>query len=183
MQKTQRVNSRPALFNDLQSACLHQANQFDQLLMNLRFEGKASFGRNLMAVRKATDFFRNEVNEHIAFEESIIFPYLVSHLPKLDFVIHVLQSEHEIFKKNFEDLKLHLSILSDGALSAKRLKALHKLQEVSTCLVYLVRNHIWVESKSVYELAERELRPDEKKNLEGQMKNFSKRFQEKRVRL
>ena len=149
-----------------------EIKRLEKAVNNLQFEGKASVGRNLKQIRSSLDFFCSSLVKHIDLEEKVLFPFLKSHIPKLEAVIHLVVTEHEDFRHNFEDLKLFLDSLSDQMPEADRAKMTKKIQDTGTYLVYLLKNHLRVESKAIYGVADQELKADEKKKLEGAMGKF-----------
>lgn len=144
---------------------LQKIAQLEEALLNLRFEGKPSLGKNLRQAEGVLDFLRNQLMRHIRIEEKVLFPYLAAHIPKLESVIHLLQGEHDEFRKNVEDFRFELEAASKMRAGLNPAKALERVQETGTYLVYLLRNHIQAEHQSIYKVIHSELRPDEKKEL------------------
>ena len=144
---------------------LQGAERLQQILRNLRYEGKASLGRNLKEMREAQNFFKEELDHHVRFQEETVFPFLKSHLPRLEPVIWLLQAEHQDFRLNLEMFKVRLQELADSKNEPVRPKILEKVQETGTYLAYLLRNHIRAESEYLYQAADRELRGEEKNRL------------------
>lgn len=144
---------------------LQKTSQLEKALLNLRFEGKPSLGKNLRQAEEVLEFLRNQLMRHIRLEEKVIFPFLVTHIPKLESVIHLLQGEHDEFRKNVEDFHFELAAASKAKAGSNSGKTLERVQETGTYLVYLLRNHIQAEHQSVYKVIHSELRPAEKKEL------------------
>jgi len=162
-------------FNKTHQKVLVKVEQLDRALTNFQFEGKSSQGRNLKRIRSVLKFFQEELIDHIELEEQIVFPFLESHIPKLELVIQVLRSEHEDLRRNLGDLQLFLNVLSDGKSQTTHSKIVHKILETGTYLIYLLRNHIRIEDKSVYEAVDRSLKFNEKKQLECQVRKSVKK--------
>lgn len=152
-----------------------EIKRLEEAVHNLQFEGKASLGRNLKQIRAALTFFSSSLVKHIELEEKVLFPFLGSHIPKLESVIHLLIAEHEDFKRNYEDLGLFIDSLTDQTSEVDRTKMIKKIQETGTYMVYLLKNHLRVEDKGVYGVAQQELRAEEKKELETVMTKFLSR--------
>ncbi|MBI2167047.1 MAG: hemerythrin domain-containing protein [Candidatus Omnitrophica bacterium] len=144
---------------------LQKISQLEKALLNLRFEGKPSLGKNLRQAEEVLDFLRNQLMKHIRIEEKVIFPFLSAHIPKLESVIHLLEGEHDEFRKNVEDFCFELEAVSKAKAGLGFGRTLERAQETGTYLVYLLRNHIRAEHQSVYKVIHSELRPDEKKEL------------------
>ncbi|MBI1978361.1 MAG: hemerythrin domain-containing protein [Candidatus Omnitrophica bacterium] len=160
------------LLEDVHTDVSHEVERLEEAVHNLQFEGKASLGRNLKQIRATLHFFSSSLAKHIELEEKVLFPFLGSHIPKLEPVIHLLIAEHEDFKRNYEDLGLFLDSLSDQTSETDRGKMIKKIQETGTYVVYLLKNHLRVEDRGVYGVAEEELRGEEKKELEGAIVKF-----------
>lgn len=154
---------------------LQRADRFEQVLTNLRYEGKPSFGKNLRQAHELLDFFNKELIEHVTQEEEVVFPFLKSHLPKLEPFTLLLESEHEDFRKNLEGFKFLLEEVRKEKSDCERIKLIEKIQSQGTYLIYLLRNHIRTEREVIYKLAQQELRPDEKGELARQVSESKKR--------
>ena len=154
---------------------LKRLESFQKNVTHLRYEGKASFGKNLKRVCEMLEFFNDELIQHLKHEEEIIFPFLETHVPKLEPIIHLLQAEHEDFRRSlgsFEDCFEELLNQKNGA---HRGKVTERLQELGTYLIYLLRNHIQAEEESVHRVIDRELSAREKKELENKIRSFHAR--------
>ena len=135
-------------------------------LTNLCYEGKAAFGKNLKELQHILEFFDDEAARHVQFEENVLFPFLKVHIPKLESLLNILSSEHESFKHHLSDFKFYLASISKMESRPERSKMIEKIRETGTYLIFLLRNHIQTEEKSVYEVLVRELRPLEGKEIE-----------------
>ena len=164
-------------FENTHRTTLIEIEQLEETLNHLRFEGKASIGRNLNQIRSSLDFFQSDLLKHMELEEQVLFPFVGSHIPKLESVIHLLVSEHDDFRRNFEDLRLFLNSVANEMSELDRSKMVQKIQETATYLVYLIKNHVRVESKSVYEVVNEELKPDEKRDLEETVAKFESKVE------
>lgn len=149
---------------------LQKTDRLEEVLTNLRYEGKSSLGKNLREARELFDFFNEELIEHIAQEDEILFPFLKIHLPKLESVIGLLQAEHEDFRKKLEGFKFLLGEVKKEDRESERVQLIEKIREQGTYLIYLLRHHIRAETEVIYKVAERELRPDEKEGLARQLR-------------
>lgn len=160
------------LVHKLENGHQETVNKCDELknvLTKLRYEGRASFGKNLKEIRHAMAFFDNELFHHFQLEENIIFPFLMAHVPKLEPVIHLLESEHIDFRDNFETLVLLLETVKNETSDIQRSQCVHKIAQIGTYLTYLLSTHARNENKSVYQIMVHELKPAEKKELVEKM--------------
>ena len=116
-------------------------NRFYEILKNLRFEGKQNLGKNIRETRKLVSFFKREIEAHMREEEKILFPFLQTHVPRLEPMICLLLSEHEDVRHCLDHLRFSLSEFRKTGSDKTRL--IHGLNEQGTYLVCLLRGHIW----------------------------------------
>ncbi len=151
---------------------LNKMKQLDTALTGFQFEGKSSVGRNLKQVHSVLQFCDGTLMKHMKLEEQIIFPFLASHVPKLDSVLRILCSQHEDFRKSLEDLRFFVNLYSSEASKSDSSRTIHKLRELGAYLIYLLRHHMQVENESVYQVIDRELRSGERKALEKRRREY-----------
>ncbi len=149
---------------------LQMAEEFYSTLTRLRYEGKAALGKNVSDARKALAFFQSDLICHFEVEESILFPYAETHIPKLEPFTSLFRSEHEDFRKNLFAFQAMLGDLLSDKKHAQDGLLQGKLQNTGLYLIYLLRNHIQGESTSLYRAIRQELRQSEKKELALKMK-------------
>jgi hemerythrin-like domain-containing protein len=138
-------------------------DRFHEVLRNLRFEGKMHFRRNLSEAGRLESFFERSLRNHMKGEEEVLFPYLQKHIPRLEPVVYLLQTEHDDFRFCLEELKGCLSACAaPGAIHAGTVE---KVYDRGIHFICLWRSHMGCESHGLYEAAERELRPAEKRQL------------------
>ena len=154
---------------------LDTLENLDMALLGLQFEGKSSRGKNLKQLRSILGFFQGRLMKHMEREEQVIFPFLESHVPKLASVIHLLEAEHEDFKKNLKGFRALLQEIFGGRNGMSRVNTINEIRKTGIYLIYLLRSHVRAESKAVYQILERELRPAEKKELVRQIAGCEKR--------
>lgn len=112
------------------------------------------------------NFFQEKIMPHIEVEESVIFPFLEMHVPKLEPPISLLKGEHEDFKTNAKNY---------SQICQKRSKAtFEEIVAAETYLIYLVRNHLHAE-QMIYQIAKKELQLTEVMNLEEKVLDFFRR--------
>lgn len=172
MTKTLEAKSAPRteeLFGDDHSEILRQAVGLVEVLQHLQYEGKASLGKNLREARDIVQYFDHEVMEHMQKEEEILFPFLASHLPKLEPLISLLRSEHADFRNSLRQFAAWLEDLAEAGDGTDRHHLIEKLKEVGSYLMYLLQGHHNEESEILYKVADRELRAEEKNRLAKQL--------------
>lgn len=158
-----------ALLENAHTDTLQKIDRLQDILTNLRFEGKVRLGKNLKEAGRVLDFFDKELMPHLNLEEKILFPFVETHLPKLESVIHLLQAEHEDFRKNLEGFRFLLQEIPKKKYESIRGEMTERLREQGLYLIYLLRNHIQEETETVYKVANRELRPSEKSTLQKEI--------------
>ena len=145
-------------------------NQFYEVLRKLLYEGKLTLGQNLAETSEFVAYFKKELDGHMRDEEKILFPFLQTHVPRLEPMICLLLSEHEDFRNSIKNLKTALSkfkkheVVKPGTLD--------KICEQGTYLICLLRSHMSVESNSLYRVADKELRLSEKRKLTRQIEGY-----------
>ncbi|MBI4394882.1 MAG: hemerythrin domain-containing protein [Candidatus Omnitrophica bacterium] len=172
-QKQAHLNTIAEFLEEDHEEILQRTNRLNDILTNLRYEGKPSLGKNLKEVRETIQFFNQEVIQHVKLEDETIFPFLETHIPKLESVIHLLHAEHEGFKRNLKSFESLVKELEKNSSEPNHGKTLEKIRELGTYLVYSIRNHMQAEDESVYKLIDQELRPNEKQELMKRMKKGS----------
>ena len=158
-----RSKSIFALLEKDHKATFQNLDRFYEALKNLRFEGKQNLGKNISEIREFVSYFKREIKTHMREEEKILFPFLQTHVPRLEPMICLLLSEHGDFRNCLNYLGLSLSEFRKTGSDKTRL--IHGLNEQGTYLVCLLRGHMWLETQSLYRAADRELHRSEKKQL------------------
>lgn len=165
-----------------QSEILQGTVRFQNLLVNLRYEGKPRLGNNIRQTAQILGFLKHDVVRRFRFEEKEIYPFLARHIPKLEPALRMLEAEHREFQNKLKSFQRSFDRFTKDGPSG--IKAAGSLRETGTYLTYLLRHHLLLEN-FVYKAAG-ELRADEKAELEflmGKMKNHGheeKRGQEDR---
>ena len=144
----------------IHAATLYQVDCLNETLTNLRYEGKAFLEKNLKDIRSVLKFLNRELIPHIKFEEEFIFPFVGTHIPKLESLIHLLRAQH---KELQEHLKNFGSLLEESGKEDGR--TLEKIREQGIYMIYLIQHHIQVENESIYKIVDSELNHHEKKEF------------------
>ena len=84
-------------------------------------------------------------------------------------MVWLLLSENQDFRNNLKELRL--SLLEFNKAGRNKTELIHKIGEQGTYLVCLLRSHMQIETQILYRVADKELRPSEKKRLIDQFKN------------
>ena len=142
-------------------------------MIHLQYEGKISLGKNLREAGEILRFFKQEIEEHMVEEEKILFPFLKTHLPRLDPLMLYLSSEHQDFRRHVAWFKFFLDKLSKKQRPSDRGEAIQKLKGVGIYLIHLLRAHLQGENEILCKVADRELRQDEKKELKRRLQRES----------
>lgn len=152
-----------------------QIEDFQEALLNLRFEGKGSLGKNLRRAQANLSFFREELLWHMRLEEKVLFPYLEKCLPKLESIICLLKLEHDSLRKTMDQIRdLIKKLLTHPTRETAPVK-IETLRETGIYWIYLLRSHVEVENESIYKTMSRSLRPNEKNELAKKIHDFKTR--------
>lgn len=143
---------------------LTNAERLDKVLINLRFEGKASFHKNILEAKKVLNNLSKKIVPHIHIE-NIYFAFVAKHIPKRQAVSIFLQSEHREILQTLKRLDLLIKELAKSKVSTSQSKLLDKLQEKGTYFTYLLNHHIQIEDDSIFRVVDKELIPKEKLTL------------------
>ncbi len=162
MKKSRKVTIYGLLERD-HRATFQKLNQFYDALNRLRYEGRMTLGRNMAEIHDLVAYFKRELCGHMKDEEKTLFPFVSSHIPRLEPMVYLLLSEHEDFKSNLQSLEK--SIREFKRKKFLKQSALDSISEKGTYLICLLRSHMWVESCSLYRAVDKELRSDEKRSL------------------
>jgi hemerythrin-like domain-containing protein len=138
-------------------------------LQSMRYEGKASFQKNLKRMKAVLSFFSEEMMDHVALEEETIFPYLETHLPRFTPAIKFLLAEHEEFSSQVKIFKFLVRELASKKSEQVRMVTVERLKETGTYLAYLLRHHIEAEQRGIYDTIDKELHHSEKKELKARL--------------
>ncbi len=154
-----------ALFEKEQQVVLQKLDEIDGAINNLKYKGKIFRGRNMKTIEKNVKCLKSKLSQHIAIDEKVIFPFLKKHIPKLEPLLYFLRAERKEFEsslKNFETLFEKLKDEEGGCIKGDTIR---QLNEKGLYVICIMRNHIQMETQSVYKPIGRHLRPEEKKDL------------------
>lgn len=165
IQKRVRPISIVASFRKTHRAVLREIARLERALTGLRFEGKYTAGRNLKEIQEVVRFLKSELVPHMEREDRSLFPFLGSHIPRLESLIHLLGSEHKVFKGSLARFEGVLRELSRAEANGANGKWLDLVWESGIYMVYLIRHHVHAEEVSVYDTVSSELHPEEKTEL------------------
>lgn len=153
-----------------------QTEMLADTLTRLKYEGKPSFGRNLKEARTIAEYFETNLLRHMRFEEETVFPFLKKHIPKLEPAIDYLSDEHSDFQEKLTVFSNAIKNPPEKSSSPDTWQWLEKTIEAGTYLVYLFRQHTQAERKSLYEAIESILNENEKKNLQGLIRQHRRKL-------
>lgn len=155
---------------------LKHAENLSGIMTRFHYEGKASFGKNMKMAQDVGDYFSAFVLKHMEFEEKSLFPYLESHIPRLEPVIQLLVNEHDDFRDKLSQFNKALGKLHKRKSEPIDWKKVPFLIESGTYLVHLLRQHTTAERTGFYNAIDKYLREDEKKELSDRLLRHSKNF-------
>src|SRR3989344_521546 len=167
--KKRRTEATMSL-NQAYDEVLENVGYLEEALIGLRYEGKALRGKNLKKVHDVLEFLDVKLAPFVILEEEIIFPFIEAHIPRMNSLVCLLKAQHKELKENLERFKSLFGKLDHENFDAENGKVLEKLRGQGTYLVHLIRHDIQVKSQSIYKIAGRELREDEKEELEEKAK-------------
>lgn len=169
---TQRISKLVELRNE---EIFDVLQGFHEALINLRYEGRAALAKNLACIEHLLRFVRRNVIKHVEFEEFAAFPFLKTHIPKLEGVIQLLRSEHEDLVWSCQRFEFLIKEFSASAKTKACGRSLEKLEDAGAYLRHLLQSHMRVESQSIYKMAERELHLQEKQGLKKLIAKYNNR--------
>ena len=141
---------------------LKELDRLYEFLKRLHYEGKPQRGKNCKEIAAMLSRFEKEITEHLREEEKVLFPFLEKHVPMLQSFIYLLLSEHEDFRNSLEEMKRSLKSLKYGVDASV---TVHRIYQRGIYFICLLRSHMWVESQNLYKTADKELKPEEKRQL------------------
>ena len=161
-------------FLDEDRSYVKKLDCLQEIVLNLRYEGRHHTAKNLKQMGEVLNFFNGELMEHIKLEEEIAFPFIQKYIPRLDPFILLLSSQHEEFKRNLRKFEFWFNGLKTKFLKKDfdQSKLIEKVKETGNYLVYLLQNHLEEETRILYEVTEDTLRPEEKKELIQKIRNW-----------
>jgi hemerythrin-like domain-containing protein len=104
------------------------------------------------------DLLARQFATHMTAEDTVLFPALAEAFPESRATLAPLREEHR-------ELRLMLAALADAFALAPGLARDEQLQVQTWDFVHLLRIHVTKEEHSVFDLAERVLRPHEMRDL------------------
>ncbi|MBI3307280.1 MAG: hemerythrin domain-containing protein [Candidatus Omnitrophica bacterium] len=168
---------KPAGFFDVEEKeILQEVENMHKTLVHLHYEGKVSRGKNLKAARQIITRLVADLGRHRRLQEEVIFPYLLTHIPKHESVIQFLRSDHSDIKKNKERLLLSLQKLLRKPDAVPEYEKIHGL---GIYLICLIRHHVELEKNSIHQAINKELRPVEKREVEQRVRKWRQKFLDK----
>lgn len=145
---------------------LAQTDRLNDVLINLQYEGKTKLGKNLKEIWDVLCFFEKEVDVHVGTEEACLFPFISTHVPRLDPLVQLFHAEHEDFRKNLRIFRLAMEDLCSDRSEENKILFVDRVREIGTYLVYLLRQHLKAENESLYKAINEELHEEERLELD-----------------
>ncbi len=139
---------------------------FEKNLQSLRFAKKETIPASLKTLRNITSYFKGDLSAHMHSEETVLFPFIDNHVPRLEPLTHLFRSEHLNIRLALKRFEEHLR----GVRVQKSPARLEKLRQAGLYLIYILKTHLVTESEGLYQIAQKELRREEKKILQDKLK-------------
>ena len=149
------------MLDDEHEEIFQKMNVLQSLLTNLRYEGKPRLGKNLKDVGKALAFLKEKTKKHFLLEEKVIFPFLETHIPRLNPVLRLFESEHQGFQCQLRNLEVSLKEASKKRVCPESGQSAERIRENGIHMIAFLRYHLQAENGTIYRSSEMDLRPDE----------------------
>jgi len=137
---------------------LTQADELYKILTHLRYEGKVSRGKNVKGAIQVMQGLRCLIAKHQELQEKVVFPFLVTHIPKHETFVRFLRADHQEMNASRLKLEAALRVLAKNLQEGFQSKS---SQELGVYFVCLLHHHIQLENKWVHQAIQNELRKDE----------------------
>lgn len=166
------MNEILGFFEKTEQGILVQIENLEKVLVHLRYEGKVHRGKNIKNAKQTMEALSKTLKKHRNFQEEIIFPYLLVHIPKHESVIQFLRLDHQTIRKS----KVRLYRLLERLSEQKPDGLESKILGLGIYLIYLVRHHIELERSSIHKAVKHELKLDEQMDVAKKAKDWLNRY-------
>lgn len=167
------MKSALLFFDHEEKEMVSRVESFHKNIIYLKSEGKVRQEKNIKAARKSLQLLIKTLNRHHLLQEEIIFPYLLVHIPKYESMIRFLRSDHQDIHKNKVKLNGLLQRISRNSVSPEQVK---RIDQLGAYLVCLVGHHVELEKENIYKAIQKELRKDEKKEVNQKVNAWFKSY-------
>lgn len=150
----------------------HQADQLEATVVNLRFEGKVHFGKNIKSVMSSVKSLEHWIKLFFDVQDRIVFRFLKSHIPKTESMLSFFQSEHNQLKQGLVNIDEAVELVAKTKSPVNRTRIIAELKDRGVYLSCLLRKEIEVECESIHRMISQELKPDERGDLYVLMSKF-----------
>ncbi len=154
-----------ALTSEIQDRMLAKTRELSGILVNLRYEGTASNGKNLKQARQIFRELRRTFHEHSQIEDQRVFPFLKKHIPKVESLTEILELEHEYLCDLIEKFEKDFTQFTEEKNQLKRARIVLEMQKRGLYLNFLLQGHVHLEIQNLYQTVNRLLKPGERKEL------------------
>lgn len=144
---------------------LAKTRELSGILVNLRYEGTASSGKNLKQVRQILRELRRTFHDHSQIENHRVFPFLKKHIPKVESLTEILELEHEYLCDLIEKFESDFVQFTEERNRLKRAKIVLEMQKRGLYLNFLLQGHVHLEIQNLYHTVNQILKPAERKEL------------------
>ena len=145
---------------------LRRIDDLEDAWSRIRYEGKLSWISNLNRIDLVLKYFHKEFMSHIKLEEDILFPYIQTHIPRLEYMMYSLCADHNDFRRDINLISAGLDEMRRTRTLQNRSAMVQQMNDTVIYLIHLLRHHIAVESKGIFDVITNELTTKEKRLLE-----------------
>ncbi len=161
------------LFREEKKVVLKQLDQLEDAIYSLQFEGKMVFFSRIKTIESIMKSLKKKYKQHVDLDDRIIFPFLEGHIPRLSPILRYLKAERQEFEDVFAVFdKILLELIKKNEVLIRN-DIIVRLKDKGVYLICLMRSHIQIEEKSLYDGIFRELHPDERSELVKKITQFS----------
>lgn len=124
------------------------SEKLEQIFVNLCYEGKPSFGKNVGEAQRTLKLLKPMLLGHLALEEKVLFPLAAERTPRLKSMVLFSRLEHQEFREQLKTIEFMLAGLLRSKDGLRRFESVEKIRDVGVYLVCLLRSHAEVVTKA-----------------------------------
>lgn len=142
---------------------------FQKELVHLCYEGKVAAEKNIQNIAQRLSRVKKCATVCFKMEESVLFPYVARHIPRLEPVLRHCGREHQDVVLQLSKMDRWIRIYRDQSSRLVREKLIRQIHDSGVWIVFLLRNHSDLEIRNILEVLKKELKPSEVKELEQEI--------------
>lgn len=151
--------------------------EFKDALTLLRYEGKASFGKNVKKTAEILSYLKQHALHSFACEEEVVFPFLEAHVPRLVPVTELFRSEHENVRQTLRSLGFSLWVFSTRHTEQDQNKLTQEIWDNGHYLIHLLQDRMRLKRESLFGVMQSELKKEEFDDLKSRILAWEKKTQ------